>query len=186
MNKMKSVSVTSIMIISIFALFALRDTALAASKGGKPMEIKSPAFAMGGMIPPKYSCTGENVSPPLTWKEVPMGTKSIAIITDDPDAPMGSWVHWVFYDIPASVHSLGESIPQGKKPAVGGTQGMNDSRNLGYDGPCPPSGTHRYYFKVYALDTALGLPPGATKKDVVKAMDGHVLGESVLMGKFSK
>jgi Raf kinase inhibitor-like YbhB/YbcL family protein len=183
---MKPVSVTSIMIISILAVCALRGTALAASKGGKSMEIMSPAFAMGGMIPPKYTCKGENVSPPLAWKGLPEGTESIAIITDDPDAPMGIWVHWVFYDIPAHVQALGESIPQEKKPPVGGIQGENDFRTIGYGGPCPPSGTHRYYFKVYALDTALGLPPGATKKDVVKAMNGHVLGESVLMGKFSK
>lgn len=176
----------SIMIISLFAACVLRDTAIAASKGGKPMELGSPAFTMGGMIPPKYSCEGENVSPPLAWKGVPEGTKSIAVITDDPDAPMGTWVHWVFYDIPAHVQGLGEKIPQGDKPSVGGTQGMNDSHHIGYDGPCPPSGTHRYYFKVYALDAPLGLPPGATKKDVVKAMDGHVLGESVLMGKFKR
>jgi Raf kinase inhibitor-like YbhB/YbcL family protein len=183
---MKPVSVTSIVIISLLAAFMLQDTAAAASKGGTSMELKSTAFTMGGMIPPKYSCGGENVSPPLAWKGVPEGTRSIAIITDDPDAPMGTWVHWVYYNIPANVQALGEKVPQGKNPSAGGTQGMNDSRHIGYDGPCPPSGTHRYYFKVYALDASLSLPPGATKKEVLKAMDGHVLGESVLMGKFSR
>jgi Raf kinase inhibitor-like YbhB/YbcL family protein len=183
---MKPVSVTSIMIISLLAACMLRDTAIAASKGGTVMELKSTAFTMGGMIPQKYSCEGENVSPPLMWKGVPEGTRSIALITDDPDAPMGTWVHWVYYDIPPTAHGLGEKIPQERKPSVGGTQGMNDSHHLGYDGPCPPSGTHRYYFKVYALDASLNLPPGASKKDVLKAMDGHVLGESVLMGKFKR
>ncbi|HNY65517.1 MAG TPA: YbhB/YbcL family Raf kinase inhibitor-like protein [Deltaproteobacteria bacterium] len=150
------------------------------------MEIKSPAFAMGAMIPRKYSCEGENVSPPLMWKEVPERTESIALIADDPDAPIGSWVHWVYYDIPPHVQGLGEGVPQVRNPPDGGVQGMNDSRNLGYDGPCPPSGTHRYYFKVYALDRKLGLPPGAGKGEVLDAMDGHVLGESVLMGWFAR
>ncbi len=159
---------------------------LAASKGGKSMEVQSSAFHQGGLIPPKYTCTGENASPPLLWKSLPEGTKSIALIADDPDAPMGTWVHWVYYDIPAHVSGLPEHVPQGKSPSVGGTQGMNDSKNIGYDGPCPPSGTHRYYFKAYALDSMLNLPPGASKKDLLKAIQGHILGESVLMGKYAK
>jgi Raf kinase inhibitor-like YbhB/YbcL family protein len=138
------------------------------------------------MIPPKYTCEGNNLSPPLTWKGAPEGTKSIALVADDPDAPMGTWVHWVYYDIPMQVSHLSEDISKGKKPAAGGTQGVNDFRNVGYDGPCPPSGTHRYYFKIYALDTMLGLKPGSSKKELLKAMEGHVLSEGALMGKFTK
>lgn len=110
----------------------------------------------------------------------------MAIIVDDPDAPMGTWVHWVYYDIPAHVQALAPQVPRGDRPPAGGTQGVNDSRTAGYDGPCPPSGTHRYYFKVYALDKTLGLPPGASKKDVLEAMEGHILGEGMLMGRFRK
>lgn len=150
------------------------------------MEIQSSAFHQGDLIPSQYTCTGENISPPLSWTGVPEGTKSIALITDDPDAPMGTWVHWVYYDIPAHFSGLKEHIPKGNKPSTGGTQGMNDSHSIGYDGPCPPSGTHRYYFKAYALDIFLNLSPGASKRELLDAMQGHILGEGVLMGKYSR
>lgn len=159
---------------------------LAGTKGEKAMKITSTAFGQGEKIPPRYTCSGENVSPPISWKAVPEGTKSIAVITDDPDAPMGTWVHWVYYNIPAGTSGLPERIPQGKNPSSGGVQGVNDSGNLGYDGPCPPSGTHRYYFKAYALDAVLDLPPGSGKKKLVNAMKGHILGKGELMGTFKR
>lgn len=183
---MKTATAANIAILAILAVCAPHDAAHAASKEGRSMEVTSPAFPMGGMIPPEYSCTGRNISPPLAWTGMPEGTRSIAIIADDPDAPRGTWVHWVYYDIPAHVRALPPQVPRVARPPAGGIQGVNDSRNPGYDGPCPPSGTHRYYFKVYALDRTLVLPPGAAKKDVLKAMEGHILGEGMLMGRFRK
>lgn len=182
---MKKVLFVSI-IAGVLLVCAANSQPCAATKGGRPMDIKSSAFEQGGMIPPKYTCEGNNNSPPLTWKGAPDGTKSIALIADDPDAPRGTWVHWVYYDIPQQVSHLSGDISKGNKPDTGGTQGVNDFGNVGYDGPCPPSGTHRYYFKIYALDTMLNLKPGASKKELLKAMEGHVLREGALMGKFSK
>ena len=150
------------------------------------MQITSQAFEEGGMIPGKYTCDGQDVSPPLAWDAVPPGTKSLALICDDPDAPVGTWVHWVYYDIPADSRGLPEKVPQDKKPSPGGTQGINDFRKTGYGGPCPPGGTHRYYFKLYALDTLLELAPGASKGRLLKEMKGHVLGEAQLMGKYRR
>lgn len=173
-------------IAGMFLTCTASSQACAAAKGGRPMEIRSSAFEQGGMIPSKYTCKGNNISPPLSWKGAPEGTKSIALIADDPDAARGTWVHWVYFDIPNQVSHLSEDISKGKKPDRGGTQGMNDFHNVGYDGPCPPSGTHRYHFKIYALDTVLGLRPGASKKELLKAMEGHVLSEGALMGKFSR
>jgi len=152
------------------------------------MEIKitSKAFAEAGMIPRKHTCDGEDVSPPLAWTGVPHGANSMALINDDPDAPMGTWVHWVLYDLPPSVGGLGEAVPPDKELRNGAKQGRNDFRKIGYGGPCPPSGTHRYYFKIYALDVMLGLPAGATKADLLKAMQGHILAEGQLMGKYKR
>jgi len=150
------------------------------------MILTSSAFDEGGMIPRKYTCNGQDVSPPLAWSEVPEGTKSFALISDDPDAPVGTWVHWVYYDLPADARSLPEGVDSAEKPAAGGTQGMTDFRRIGYGGPCPPSGTHRYFFKLYALDTVLNLPAGANKKQLLKAMNGHVLAEAQLMGNYSR
>jgi len=176
--------------LSLAAVVLLADSplhpALAGTKGGKQMEITSQAFKQGGMIPPKYTCNGKNVSPPISWKGIPEGTKSIAVICDDPDAPMGTWVHWVYYDIPPQVTGLPEDIPAEERPAVGGTQGINDFLTIGYKGPCPPSGTHRYFFRVYAVDMELMLPPGANNKEVLQTMEGHLLGMGELMGRFSK
>jgi Raf kinase inhibitor-like YbhB/YbcL family protein len=108
------------------------------------------------------------------------------VISEDPDAPMGNWVHWVYYDIPPQITGLPENIPGEERPSPGGTQGINDSLTIGYAGPCPPSGTHRYFFRVYAVDTELDLPPGANKQEVLQAMEGHLLGMGDLMGRFSK
>ena len=150
------------------------------------LEVVSPAFAAGGMIPRKHTCDGEDVSPEISWSGVPAGTRSFALICDDPDAPAGTWVHWVVFNLPAAVSRLPEALPA--KPALpsGGRQGKNDFRRIGYGGPCPPSGTHRYVFKVYALDRLLDLEPGATKAQVEAAMKGHVLAEGSLMGRYRR
>jgi len=151
-----------------------------------PMTIISPAFSEGETIPVQYTCDGNDISPPLTWSDPPDGTVSFALISDDPDAPMGTWVHWVVYDIPADVSGLPENVPE--KPALdnGAVQGVNDFGSIGYGGPCPPSGIHRYYFKLYAIDAKLGLKSGAAKDMVLEAMRGHVLAEAQLMGRYSR
>jgi len=150
------------------------------------MEIKSSAFGSGEMIPAKYTCDGADFSPQLEWSGSPAGTKSFALICDDPDAPMGTWVHWVIYDIPPTATMLAEGITREKDLPGGGTQGINDFRKIGYGGPCPPGGTHRYFFKLYALDSELGLKPGVTKDQLLKAMRGHILGEAQLMGTYRR
>ena len=157
-------------------------------KGGNTMEIKvtSTAFTEGGMIPPKYTCDGEDISPPLQWDAVPDGAKSIALISDDPDAPMGTWVHWVLFNLPAQTKKLPENVPPDKTLPNGARQGITDFGRVGYGGPCPPSGTHRYFFKIYALDTELQLDAGAGKRDLLKAMEGHILAKGQLMGKYKR
>ncbi len=129
---------------------------------------------------------GKDISPPLAWSDMPAGTRSLALICDDPDAPIGTWVHWVYYNIPVTVTSLPEAMPKTERPAPGGIHGKSSFRDFGYGGPCPPWGTHRYYFRLYALDTSLNLESGATKKDVLKAIQGHILGTAELMGTYRK
>jgi len=145
------------------------------------LQVTSQAFIEGGLIPSKFTCDAENVSPSLAWSGAPTGTQSFALIADDPDAPMGTWVHWALYDRKPDTYSL----PEG---AIGiGVEGINDFRKSGYGGPCPPRGKpHRYYFKVYALDTRLGLKPGAGKRDVERAMQGHVLAQGQLVGMYGR
>lgn len=150
------------------------------------LKVESSAFKEGEMIPAKYTCDGMNVSPQIKWSGAPEGVKSFALISDDPDAPMGVWVHWVVYNIPPAVKELPEHVPASEKLGNGALQGVNDSRKTGYGGPCPPTGTHRYYFKVYALDKMLDLGPGATKKKVLDAMKGHILAEGQVMGKYKR
>jgi len=150
------------------------------------MRISSSAFKEGQMISSKYTCDGQDISPPLEWGDAPGGTKSFALICDDPDAPRGIWVHWVVYNIPPDVNNLGENIRAERELANGIRQGSNDWPRIGYGGPCPPSGTHRYYFKLYALDAVLNLNPGATKEQLLKAMTGHILEEAHIMGKYQR
>jgi hypothetical protein len=154
--------------------------------GNMDMKITSTAFEEGGMIPRKYTCDGEDVSPPLAWTGVPEAAKTIALISDDPDAPMGTWVHWVLFNLPASEKGLPEAVPTDKELKNGAKQGRNDFRRIGYGGPCPPGGTHRYFFKLYALDAVLNLPAGATKAELIKAMEGHILAQGQLMGKYRR
>ena len=150
------------------------------------IKIKSPAFVPGGKIPGKYTCDGMDISPPLAWTSGPGGTKTFALICDDPDAPMGTWVHWVLFNLPADIIELRENVPPERELESGAKQGMNDFRKIGYGGPCPPGGTHRYYFKLYALDTEINLEAGATKSELLKAMEGHILAEGQLMGKYER
>ncbi len=150
------------------------------------MEIKSTAFQHGARIPAKHTCDGADVSPPLEWVKAPAGTKNFALICDDPDAPMGTWVHWVIYDIPAGITNLPEKVPALKELPSGAKQGVTDFRTVGYGGPCPPSGEHRYFFKLYALDGPTGLKPGATKAQLLAAMKGRILAEAELMGKYKR
>jgi Raf kinase inhibitor-like YbhB/YbcL family protein len=166
-----------------FVIFLTLPYAIA--KGGT-MKLVSAAFDEGGMIPEKYTCDGADMSPPLKWDSIPEGTKSLALICDDPDAPVGTWVHWVYYDIPVSIKSVPENVASDERPKMGGIQGTNDFRRIGYGGPCPPGGTHRYYFKLYALDTLLNLPPGATKKQLITAMENHIVDQAQLMGKYRR
>ncbi len=151
--------------------------------------VTSGAFASGAGIPSKYTCDGADTSPALAWSGAPAGTAAFALIADDPDAPSGTWVHWVLFNLPASSTALPEGVAKTDAPAgLGGAlQGRNDFRRVGYGGPCPPPGKlHRYFFKVYALDATLPLKAGATKQDVERAMRGHVLGEGSLMGTYAR
>ena len=159
-----------------------------AGKDVKKMEIKitSSAFEDGGMIGAKYTCDGADVSPPLKWGAVPEGAKSVALICDDPDAPMGTWVHWVLFNMPAETKELAENIPADEILPDGAKQGVSDFGRIGYGGPCPPSGTHRYFFKIYALDAEVDLAAGANKSQLVAAMEGHILGQGQLIGKYKR
>ncbi len=152
------------------------------------MEIKltSAAFKEGQPIPRQYTCDGVDVSPPLEWAGVPKTARTVAIICDDPDAPAGTWVHWVLYNLPAENIGLVESLPTTENLKAGGFQGQNDFGKIGYGGPCPPSGTHRYFFKIYALDSELPLKAGATKADLEKAMEGHIVSQGQLMGTYRR
>ena len=150
-------------------------------------QITSTAFSEGHPIPAKYSCEGSDISPPLKWTNAPANTKSYALIADDPDAPVGTWVHWVLYDLPPNTTELLEDVAKSQVISGGAKQGFNSWPRLGYGGPCPPPGKpHRYFFKLYALDKMLDLKPGATKKDVEAAMKGHVLAEGQLMGTYQR
>ena len=150
------------------------------------MRVESLAFKDGELIPSKYTCDGANISPPLKWNDPPEGTKSFALISDDPDAPVGIWVHWVVYNIPSNVRELPENVTLSKILSNGTSQGITDFGSIGYGGPCPPSGTHRYFFKIYALDVILTLSPGAAKNDVIKEMKGHVLAHGQLIGTYKR
>jgi Raf kinase inhibitor-like YbhB/YbcL family protein len=149
--------------------------------------LRSPDFANGADIPKQFTCSGEDRSPALEWSGEPGGTTSFALIVDDPDAPGGTWVHWVIFKIPAAAHALHGGIEKKDQLADGTRQGQNDFRKIGYNGPCPPPGNpHRYFFKLYALGSELSLRPGASKGDVERAMEGHVLGQAEWMGRYRR
>jgi Raf kinase inhibitor-like YbhB/YbcL family protein len=142
------------------------------------LTVTSPAFENNKFIPSKYTCDGDDVNPPLIIKGIPEATKSLVLIVDDPDAPMGTWDHWIVWNIPPTNKIEENSVP--------GTEGFNDFRRHSYGGPCPPSGTHRYFFKVYALDTKLNLDSNSRKKDIEKAMKGHILAQGELVGLYRR
>jgi Raf kinase inhibitor-like YbhB/YbcL family protein len=149
--------------------------------------LTSPAFKDGETIPKTYTCEGRDVSPPLHWTVPPAGTRSYVLIADDPDAPAGTWVHWVIYNLPLDLRGLSEAVPAEEQVLDGALQGLNDFKRVGYGGPCPPPGiSHRYYFTLYALDAVLDLKPRETKAPVLRACKGHVLAEARLMGRFSR
>ena len=146
--------------------------------------VTSTAFTEAQTIPEKHTCDGADVSPPLGWTGVPQNARSLALICDDPDAPAGTWVHWVLYGLPASATGLEEGTPKSEALASGARQGRNDFKRIGYGGPCPPRGAaHRYFFKLYALDSEISLAAGATKQELLRAMEGHVVAQGELMGR---
>jgi Raf kinase inhibitor-like YbhB/YbcL family protein len=163
------------------------------------IQLRTTAFADGGMIPHRFTCDGSDRSPDLSWSGVPENSRTLALICDDPDAPAGTWSHWVVFNLPARVTGLKEGVPATKRvpnssmeesSPTGSNgdaiQGENDFGKLGYGGPCPPSGTHRYFFRLYALDARLELGPEATRADVLKAIKGHILAEGRLTGKYAR
>jgi Raf kinase inhibitor-like YbhB/YbcL family protein len=150
------------------------------------MKITSPVFQENAVIPGEYTCDGADQSPPLSWKEAPLHTAAFALIVDDPDAPGGTFVHWVLYNIPGSSTMLEKNQPHDKELDNGALQGINDFKNIGYGGPCPPEGSHRYFFKLYALDERLQLKEGATKGELLSAMKGHVLAESQIVAIYER
>ncbi len=150
------------------------------------IKVSSEAFEEGGMIPAKYTCDEDDISPPLAWDSIPEGTKTLALICDDPDAPMGTWVHWVLFNLPVDISELPGNVPPERELESGAKQGTNDFGRIGYGGPCPPGGTHRYYFKLYALDAELDLEAGARKPKLLEAMEGHILAKGQLMGRYSR
>jgi Raf kinase inhibitor-like YbhB/YbcL family protein len=149
--------------------------------------LHSPDFANGATIPRAFSCEGEDRSPTLEWSDAPPDTKAFALIADDPDAPVGTWVHWVIYNIPGTARALAGGVEKKEQLADGSRQGRNDFRKTGYNGPCPPPGkSHRYFFKLYALSTELTLAPGASKSDVERAVEGYILARTEWMGRYQR
>jgi Raf kinase inhibitor-like YbhB/YbcL family protein len=153
---------------------------------GTELILTSSAFSNGDPIPGVYTCDGQDISPPLSWEEPPSGTESFALIVDDPDAPGGTWVHWVLFNVPGETRSLAEEVSDDAELSDGGLHGENSWNRMGYGGPCPPSGTHRYFFKLYALDTRLDLEAGASKERLLDTMEGHILAQTELMGTYQR
>lgn len=151
------------------------------------IKLTSSAFAEGEAIPAKYTCDGEDASPPLAWANVPADARNIAIVCEDPDAPGGLWVHWVLYGLPGSVRELPAGLPATETLPIGAKQGTNDFDRYGYGGPCPPPGkAHRYFFRIFAVDVVVTLHPGATRDELLSAMEGHILAQGQLMGLYKR
>ena len=151
------------------------------------MRITSPAFTEGAPIPVEHTCEGAGSSPGLAWEEAPVVTRSFALICDDPDAPRGTWVHWLLFNLPTDAVELAPAVPAAPELPSGARQGVNDSGDLGYGGPCPPRGqSHRYFFRLYALDCTLNVAPGVSRPDLDQSMAGHILAEATLMGRFQR
>jgi Raf kinase inhibitor-like YbhB/YbcL family protein len=172
-------------VLCCFFLILIPFTFLAKGESAMSFQMTTSAFSEGENIPSKYTCDGSNISPHLTWTNPPAGTQVYALIMDDPDAPMGTWTHWVVYNMPATLLEIKEAIPEKNFPESV-KHGKNSWAKVGYGGPCPPSGTHRYFFKLYALKQKLNTPWGATAAELEKAMQGLVLGETKLMGRYAR
>lgn len=180
----------SLLLIAVLPVLSQRQPQDRATTVGAPamtFALRSPDFPDGANIPRPFTCEGEDRSPALEWSDAPSGTKTFALIVDDPDAPVGTWVHWVIYNLPETTRALKGGMEKQEQLADGSRQGRNDFRKTGYNGPCPPPGKpHRYFFKLYALSTKLTLAPGASKSDVEHAMEGHILGRTEWMGRYQR
>ena len=177
------------LVVGVAAASAIALSSPVPHDGEKAMSLtlSSPSFSNGGNIDKKFTCDGADVSPELSWKEPPAGTKTLALLVDDPDAPVGNWNHWTLWNLPGGSRGLLESVSKEARLPDGTQQGQNDFRKIGYNGPCPPPGKpHRYYFKLFALDTKLDLKPGTTKKDLEAAMKGHILAQGEWMGRYGR
>lgn len=174
---------TTTLLLFVIAGFLLTSNFCLAVE--KSFQIKTPVFK-DDMIPTLYTCEGKNISPPLIWENIPIQAKSLALLVDDPDAPRGTWTHWIMYNIPPSSKGLNEGVLPVEEFAHTAKQGLNDFQTIGYGGPCPPKGTHRYFFKLYALDTKLNIQGQATKESLLKSMKGHVLSQVELVGKYKR
>lgn len=177
----------SLLVVGLaLVLETLNARAQGETSAGK-LRLATNAFKVGGEIPKKFTCEGEDVSPALTWNEPPQGAQSFALIADDPDAPGGTFTHWLVYDLPAGLRRLPEGVQKGGEIQGGGRQGMNDFPKTGYAGPCPPPGKpHRYFFRLYALDEKMNLRPEAVRQELEQAMRGHILAQSEIMGKYRR
>ena len=174
------------LVLSLALIFLTASVSTTKDVPGR-LELKTTAFRPGGTIPTQFTCSGKDISPALSWDEVPPQTRSFVLIVDDPDAPAGTWVHWVVYNLPAAARQLPERVPHGDAIAGGGKQGLNDFPHDGYRGPCPPPGKpHRYFFRLYALDTVLSPRAPVRRRDVDSAMKGHILAKAELMGTFGR
>lgn len=181
-----SMQIGAALAMAVVLLSGLAAASVMAQDSSAKLELKTTAFQPGSTIPRQYTCSGKNVSPALSWSQPPAPTKSFVLIVDDPDAPSGTWVHWVVYNLPESARGLPQGVPAGKSIAGGGAQGVNDFPTNGYRGPCPPAGgPHRYFFRLYALDTTLS-PSALHRGDVDAAMKGHILAQTELMGTFGR
>ncbi|SPE22179.1 YbhB YbcL family protein [Acidobacteriia bacterium SbA2] len=179
----------ALVIIPLLTLGMIMFVVPARVRGQKAakIELKTTAFEPGGFIPKRFTCEAADVSPALAWSDPPAGTQSFAIIEDDPDAPSGTFVHWLVYDLPAGYRRLPEALPGSDQMAGGGRQGTNDFSRTGYSGPCPPPGKpHRYFIRLYALDAKLDLRPAAARRELDSAMQGHILAQAELMGRFKR
>ncbi len=150
------------------------------------MEVSSIAFKDNGFIPKQHTCDGAGFSPPLQWRDIPEGTRSLAMICDDPDAPGGMFVHWVIYNIPPNIQQFAENIAHVERLSFGAIQGKNDFGMIGYGGPCPPKGVHRYFFRLFALDETLEMGPGSSKDRLLEEMNGHLIGTCQIIGKYKR
>jgi len=180
------VKIAGLLAVTLGTAFAQQAKPAGGAAGGN-FTLTSSAFRIGAEIPQQYSCKGVDSSPALEWSGAPAHVASFALIMDDPDAPAGTWVHWVLWNLPADAQSLPEGVPKREQLGGGARQGQNSFRKTGYNGPCPPAGaTHRYFFQLYALDGKLDLAAGASRAQLDEAMKGHVLAETEYMGTFHK